>query len=74
MRAILNIDLHLHGRVKAVEHLLGDFHSGKDALLLDEEFALAHLFSGDAAKGGMVSVTDVLGKGQVDESVVEFFY
>ena len=66
---IIDKDLYLHGRVKTMEYLLGDFHTSQDAFLLDEEFALAHSISGDATEGGMVTITDVFGKGQVDKPI-----
>ncbi len=72
--AVGDVDFHLHGGVKPMKYLLGHFHSGNDTFLLDEQFAFSSLCLGDAAQGGVVSVADVLGKCQVDEPVVEFFY
>ena len=39
---------HLHLRVEACEYTLCHFHSGKDAVLLDEEMRLAHGCLGNA--------------------------
>ena len=72
--AVMDEDLHLERRVEAVEHLAGNLHAREHALLLDEELALAHRLLGDAAKGGVVAVANILGKGQIDQSLFQFFY
>ena len=74
MGAVMDEDLHLERRVEAVEHLAGNLHAREHALLLDEELALAHRLLGDAAKGGVVAVANILGKGQIDQSLFQFFY
>jgi hypothetical protein len=35
---------------------------------------LSHRILGDATKGGMVAVTDILGKRQINQSVDQFVY
>ena len=71
---ILDINLDLHFGVEAVEHLLGNLYSSKDAFFLDKELAFAHFCLRNATQRRVVAVTDILGKGQVYQPVVKFFY
>ena len=57
-----------------MKHFLGYFHTGQDAVFLDEQPRLAHGIFGNATQGGMVTIADVFGKRQVDEPVCQFFY
>ena len=74
MSAILYINFHLHGGVKAAEHFFCNFYSCKDSLLLDEELALAVGISRDTTKCGMVAIAYIFSESEVDKAVVEFFY
>ena len=73
MGSVLNVDLHFHCGVKTMEHLFGYFHSGKDSLFLDKQLALAHFRFRNAAQGCVVTVTNVFGKRQVNEFLIQFF-
>ena len=70
MSAILDIHLDLHCGVKSMEHLLGNLYASKNTLLFDKEFTLAHLCIRDTTKGGMVTITYILSKREVNKSVV----
>ena len=70
MGAVLDIYFHLHRGVEAAEHFLGYLHTGKDALFLDEEFALAVSIGRDATERGVVAVANVFSKGEVDETII----
>ena len=71
---VLDVNLDLQFGVEAAEHLLGYLHTGEDAFFLYQQLALAHGICRDAAQGSMVSVAYVLGKGEVNEAVVQLFY
>ena len=71
-RTVAHQHLHLHGGVEAAEHLLGNLHTGEDAVFLDQQMRLAHRVLRDATERGMVTVTDILGKRQIDKSVNQF--
>ena len=72
VRPVFDIYFHLQLRVETVEHLFGYLHAGKDAFFLYQQLALPHLVGRDAAQGGMVTVTNVLGKCKVYQAVVQF--
>ena len=72
--AVLHEHLDLHLRVEATEHLLGNLHTSENTILLDEQMRLSHRILGDATEGGMVAVTDILGKRQINQSVDQFVY
>ena len=74
MGSVFDIDFHLHCGVEATEHFLGYLHTSEDALFLDEELALSVGISRDAAERGVVAIANVFGKGEIDESIIEFFY
>ena len=69
MSTVLNEYLDLHLGVKAVEDLLGNLDAGKDALFLDEEFALAVSIGRDATERGVVAIAYIFGKRQINQSV-----
>ena len=73
MGTVANHDLHLQLGVKFLKHAARDSHASQDALFLDDEALATHLVGGDAAQGGSVAVTDVLGKRQIDQLVNQFF-
>jgi hypothetical protein len=60
--------------LKRANTLAGHVDAGQDASSLMRRWLFAHSVAGDATKGGMVSVTDVFGKGEVDETVFKFVY
>ena len=62
VRSVLDVGLDLQVRVESMKHFLCNLVACKDAFLLDEEFAFAHLGFRDATKCRVVSVADVLGK------------
>ena len=64
--------LHPERGVETVEHFLGNAHAGKYSFFLDEQLGSSLCIFGDAAEGGVVAVADVLGEGEVDETVVQF--
>jgi hypothetical protein len=69
--AVLHEYLDLHVGIKAAKYLLGYLDACQDAVLLDEQVALAHGVLRNAAQGGVVAVANVFGKRQVDEPVNE---
>ena len=56
-----------------MEHLLGNLDTSQDAVLLNQKVRLTHRILGDATECGMVTVTDIFSKRQVNKPVNEFF-
>lgn len=73
MGSVVHQHRHLQRGVEAMEDFLRHALAGKDAFFLNHKVTLAHCVGRDAAKGGMVAVLYVLGKGEVDETVGKFF-
>ena len=63
---------HLQLGVKAAKNLTSSTHSGEHAFFFDEKMALSDSVFGNTAKGGVVSVTNVLSKSEVNQTVIEF--
>ena len=72
--AVAHEHFHLHLRVETVKHLLGNLHTCQDTILLDEQVRLAHRVLWDTTQGGMVTVTYIFCKRQINQSVNKFFY
>ena len=62
--------------IETMEDFFGGAFAGEDAFFLDHQLALAHGVGGNATKGGVVAVANVLGESQVDETVGQslFFF
>ena len=71
---VIDIHLYLKSRVKTMEHHLCHLYTCNDTRLLDEELTLTHGISRNTTQGGMITITDILCKTQVNESVGQFFY
>ena len=65
------IDKHLHLKcgVKTGKHLLGHLYSGKDSVFLDEQMRAAHGLLRNTTQGGVVAITYIFGKCQINQSV-----
>ena len=66
--------LHLHFGVETVEHFFGNADAGQDAGFLDEQLRFAHGIFRDAAKCGVVAITDIFRERKVNQFFVEFVY
>ena len=66
---IANEHLHLQSRIETVKHFLCYLDTGKYTVFLDKQMAFAHGIRWNTAQSGMVSITDILSKSQVDEFV-----
>ena len=71
--AIAHQHLHLHLRIETAEHLLGNLHASQDTVLLDEQMRLAHRVLRNTTHGGMVAITYIFCKRQINQSVNKFF-
>ena len=74
VRPVLDEHLHFHVRIEATEHFLGDFYSGQHAFFLDEQLGFSHGIRRNTAERSVVSIAYVLGKGQINQTVIQFFY
>ena len=63
---------HLQFGVETAKNLTSSTHAGEHAFFFDEKMALSDSVFGNTAKGGVVSVTNVLSKSEVNQTVIEF--
>ena len=67
--AITHQYLYLHGGVETTEHLLGNLHTCKNTIFLDEKMTLAHSILRDTTQRGVITIAYIFGKRQIDKSV-----
>ena len=70
--AITNQHLHLHVGIKASKHPLCHLHASQNAVFLNQQSTLPHCILRDAAKSGMVAISDILRKRKINQSVFQF--
>ena len=74
MVAVVEQLLHLQTKVKTAEYSLGYLYAGQDAFLLDQQLLRSLGVLGDAAQGGVVTIANILGKGEVYQLFFKFVY
>ena len=74
MRTVLNEHLNLQGRVKTVKNLLGDFNTGQNTFFLDEQLGFTHRVFRNTTQSGVVAVTNIFSKSQIDQTIIQFVY
>ena len=70
--AITDQHLYLHVGIEAGKHPFRHLHTSQDAVFLDQQSTLPHRILRDAAKSGMVAISDILRKREIYQSVFQF--